>query len=239
MRKGHLLFICLALIVLLALTIPRFYIVREAADGILLWNSDKAYAFVTVVSRGVRLSPLGYVLESVNEYFRSVRLPDDKRSRTEVIDISGEQHRTLVKEDIEFSPQVVNDAIVGGSPANGEIKIWKWDGTNFVAATAEERRALEAQQQANNLAGHPPGPDLDDLEHWWRRTNIFASSITPSGSSESPLSSITVIGKKTGSVLTLDLLSPGRAAQRIWTLDIKPHTVSKSQYERIFHGKEN
>jgi hypothetical protein len=56
MRKGHLLFICLALIVLLALTITRFYIVREAADGILLWNSDKAYAFVTVVSRGVRLS---------------------------------------------------------------------------------------------------------------------------------------------------------------------------------------
>jgi len=240
MKKRHLLLlIFLALMVLLAVTVPRFCIVREAADGTLLWNSNKAYVFVRVVSRGLRLSPLGYVLESINEYFGSVRLPDEKRSRTEVIDISSEPFRTFVREDIEFSPQVFDDKILGGSAANGEVRIWKWDGTNFVAATVEEKRGLEAQQQANNLAGHPPGPDFDDVGHWWRRANVFERSITLNGPSQSSLDSLTVVGQKNGTVLTLDLVAPGKVTQRIWMLDTKPHMVSKRQYDRIFHSNEN
>jgi hypothetical protein len=50
------------LILIFAVTVPKIYIVRDAADGKLLWSEDKAYLFVKVVTLRANISETGLVL---------------------------------------------------------------------------------------------------------------------------------------------------------------------------------
>jgi hypothetical protein len=223
------------LILIFAVTVPKIYIVHDATDGTLLWKEEKAYLFVRVVSRGLHANFPEYLLELVRESFGGVASPDDQSVCTIVLDIGSDRVREFSKEGIEFFPQILNGDIVGGYTKNGEFQIWKWTGSEFLLATEQERRDLEQQQRANNLSGHVPALDFDDLQHWSRRSNSLTRSIdlklTRGGAAET----FTVSGEKVGGVLTVERVRSGQAPEVIWTLDTRPHNVSGSEYQRIFH----
>ena len=234
MTRTRLLIIGSILILIFGVTVPKIYIVRDAVDGTLLWNEEKAYLFVKVVSRGLHPDFPEYLLELARESFGGVASPDDQSTRTIVLDPGSDRVREFSKEDFEFSPQILNGGIVGGNMKDGELQIWKWTGSEFVLATEQERRNLELQQRANNLSGHVPALDFDDLQHWSRRSSSLTRSIDlklrPAGAAET----LTLSGKKVGGVLRVERVRPGQAPEVIWTLDTSPHLVSGNEYRRIF-----
>jgi hypothetical protein len=235
MTRTRLLLIGGILILIFAVTVPKIYIVREAADGTLLWNEEKAYLFVKVVSRGLHANFLEYLLELVRESFGGVASPDDHSARTIVLDLGSDRVRESCKEGIEFFPQILNGDIVGGNIRDGELQIWKWTGSEFVLATEQERRDLEQQQRANNLSGHIPGLDFDGVQNWSRRSGSLTRSIDlklrPAGAAET----FTVSGKKVGGVLRVERVRPGQAPEIVLTLGTGPHLVSGNEYRHIFH----
>ena len=232
--KTRLLMILGVFTLFIVTTVPKINTVKEAAGGNLLWNGDKAYAFVRVVSRGWRVNLLGYLLEYAKEFFGSVSAPDNESVRTVVFNLSSERVHEFSQENFDFSPQIVNDNIVGRIMKNGDIQTWKWTGVGFSEATDEERRALEQQQFSENLSGHPKGEEYDDI-HGWSQKSIFNSNLrTEKLMAAAPVSAFTVVSRKMGAVYTIDVLREGRNPERIWTLEGYPHIVSGDEYRHTF-----
>jgi hypothetical protein len=235
MTKTRLLMISGVLALFVVMTVPKIHTVKEAAGGALVWNGDKAYAFVKVVSRGWRVNLLGYMLEYPREFFGGVVSPDDESIRTIVLDLSSQQVHEFSQDNFDFSPLVVNDNIFGSVMKNGEFETWKWTGAGFSEATTEERRALEQQQSSENLSGHPKGTDYYNV-HGWSEKSIFNANLrTEKLMADVPTTAFTVVSKKLETLYTIDVLRQGRSPERIWTLQGYPHIVSRVEYRRIFH----
>jgi hypothetical protein len=200
----------------------------------LLWNGDKTYAFVQVVSRGWRVNLLGYMLEYAREFFGSVASPDDESIRTVVLDLSSQRVHEFSQNNFDFSPLVVNDNIVGLVTKNDESQLWKWTGVEFSKATDEDMRALEQQQRSENLSGHPKGTDYENV-HGWSQKPIFNANLrTEKLMAGAPATAFTVVSKKLETLYTIDVLRQGQGPERIWTLEGYPRIVGRAEYHRVF-----
>src|SRR5271165_6815367 len=151
--KTRLLLILGVFTLFIVTTVPKINTVKEAAGGNLLWNGDKAYAFVRVVSRGWRVNLLGYLLEYAKEFFGSVSAPDNESVRTVVFNLSSERVHEFSQENFDFSPQIVNDNIVGRIMTNGDIQTWKWTGVGFPKLLTRRGAPLNNSNSATTFQG--------------------------------------------------------------------------------------
>jgi hypothetical protein len=231
----------IALIVLAAvgflLTYPSVYVVRDGPGGTLYWNPDEALLFVEVGSSGARLSYLRYALEPFLVAMGHVRSPDNTRcSQVVVIRITDkdvQRYETGLQQNAEdaycFQDYVLREGhIYVGYPA--QKRVWKWSGNQFEPATSEELGGFGPMKSAH-------GAQFDNVDGWSMReyalghvtypVTLNGHSVTIVSSGETwPLGDVSV-----------DLVRPGTAPQRIWTLDERSRIVSRTEYERIF-GKQ-
>jgi hypothetical protein len=225
--------------ILLILSYPKIYVIRGSAGGGLYWNANEALLFMTGGSSGAHMSYLRYAFDPLLLALRDVRPPDDERcSQTLVIRVTDKDAQRYETDLYRYSVQPYcgyGDALFEGRIYVGYLaqdRLWKWSGSQFEPATPEEVRAFHSAKAAAKPDSHPW--QFDDVDGWSMRDfgqtppryqlvlNGQPVTIVFSGETWPP------------KPLSVDLVRPGQAVQRIWTFDGRPHRVSKAEYERIF-----
>ncbi len=121
------------------------------------------------------------------------------------------------------------DRIYANCPDIGGL--CRWAGDHFERATGEEQRKLDGinrliQREIDNEKGwskHGLGPAPVDYKFTIKADDKFELSVS------------NVVAKKYGyGAVSVDLLRPGQAPERIWYLGGDPRRVSKAEYERVF-----
>jgi hypothetical protein len=213
---------------------PKVYVIRDAADGTLYWDTNEALLFVGTTSSGVRFSYPRYAIEPVLESLGDVRIPDDKRcSQILVIRVTDKEVQRYItgleqyaEEPYCFTHYVLfNGRIYVGYLA--QQKVWRWSSNQFQPATETEFRGFNPLKSAH-------GSQFDNIEGWSMRENalgrVDSYRITLNGQ---PLTLVSSGRKWPRGEISLDLIRPGQAPQRIWSNDERPHVVTKTEYQRI------
>jgi hypothetical protein len=242
--------VMIAIAVLIAIIAScRIYFIRMYAGGLVLWNANEAYFFIQVGHEGLHVSYLRYPLAFVLEYLGAPELSDDNRTSLVVIQVaaSGVEHHVLK----------LADRLVGGGGATDPGKftalegriyatcvpfpnICRWAGDHFEPVTPDE------QQRLGGYSRLTVG-DIDEDENGWARREFG----TMSGYGPAPrdsrftidvgdklrlsISSLAENGTRHGAV-SIDLIRPGHANERIWDLDVLPRRVSRTEYRHAFQG---
>lgn len=229
--------VLLAVAIVAAATL-KVYFIRNDSAGQLLWNSDEAYLFISAVPRGFHMRYLGYPWVMLSEALYAPPSPDDERISVTAIRVTQSSVESHVVEVVGTSPgsgpdfyTPIEGEIYANYPALGGLS--RWAGDRFVAATSEERKKLGDTDHLNVL-------EFDNVNGWSKR-RIAAG----------PGSRFTVVVGDKFSLLieneatspreypriSVNLLRPGRASERLCYLDQTPYRVSRSVYERTFKGR--
>jgi hypothetical protein len=228
--------------IFLILTYPKIYVIRGSGGGTLYWNANEALLFMGGGSDGARMSYLRYAFEPILVALRILRFPDDERcSQPLVIRVTDKEvqrhevdlygHAEELSCGYDLAP--FQGRIYAGHLA--QDKLFKWSGNQFEPATPDEVRAFHASRANAKPDPHPWEFDnVDNVDGWSMR----ALGQTP------PPYELTLNGQPVTLVfsgetwppkpLSVDLIRPGQAAQRIWTFDGRPHRVSRAEYEHTF-----
>ncbi|HLG99615.1 MAG TPA: hypothetical protein VKX49_25125 [Bryobacteraceae bacterium] len=210
----------------------RLYYVDEGGGSWLLWNDKEAYCFNTVARRGYSVSYLRYPWALLMEYLGAPLLPDEDRWYLEVIRVTsaGVEHHTLRLVGPGASPRRYT-GIEGSIYAECQSSLCRWAGDHFEDATPQERRRLGDISQLDKD---------EDIEHengWSKRTPIsphlhdltiavgdqFAISVTRSAAND-----------PTNHALSISIIRPGRAAEKIGEIPERKGRISRSEYRRLF-----
>lgn len=214
------------------------YTIRRGANGDLMWRGQEAYVFLEVGSFGYRSSYLRYFGEAIKAFF-NVPVPATNRdSQTVVFRFTPEGFERYESESLSVGPRMApfNDIIY----ADSDQGLVKWSGRHFEPASAEDLQRFENRSEL--------GPDFTNFNGWSRRSFIFnkgtdAKVFNEGGdvTFEIQLGGIpeilTVTHGEMSNYLSVSWGRQGQDAQKIWSLDLRPHNVSKSEYELAF-GKQ-
>lgn len=252
--------IAVAILVGLAATgSSRIYAISEGSGGFALWNASEAYFFVEVNYRGYNASGLqlpwiffkGFIIGGL----AAAEFPKDALAYLDVIRVnsSGAERHVLKLADradggagsdpkkftplegriyascpllighfTQFGHEVAN------SPNDGLC--W-WAGDHFEKATQEEGRRLGGIQRLSDT-------DFENDENGWSRrvfvaerpgrkfTAIFGEKLRLSMTDGAK-------GIEAGAV-SIELVLPGKAPERIADFESRDGVVTKSRYERTF-----
>ena len=218
---------------LIFLVAAKVYVVRKKGGGTLYWKSDEALLFIEVSSFGARMSYLQYALEPLLVSMGHVRPPDDAVcSDSLVIRITDKDLQRYTTNGYCFGHYVFFEGnIYTGQPA--QRKLWKWTGIGFEPGTDKELRGFDPMKAASY------GFQFDDVDGWSMREYALGHvtyPLTLGGRSLTLLSS----GRQWPKVydLSVDLVLPDQSLRRIWSLDERPHRVTKAEYERLFTSSD-
>ena len=204
----------------------RAYYVRDDGGATLLWHADEAYLFVSTVDRGFQTSYLDLPIVYIKEYFGAPSQPDDERSSLWVIRVtpSGIERRIVPEQEkicgflTPFDGQIFANCGCGA--------LCKWTGANFGPASPQEQRGFDG---INHLSA-----GIDTEINGWSKRFVGPTLSADLGKG------ITISVKREGDTtdprnnVSVDLLRPGQAAERLWYIDRHPRNVSKSDYEKMF-----
>jgi hypothetical protein len=245
-RKKPFQALVLAAVLLLILGFSEVHYVRKEAWGWLFWNSQKAYVFIGVNDRGYRLSCLGLVVEAVREIFPfGAAAPTDKHFSLLVLEISSSSVQRYSMDNFWLTSITPFDGSLYTANSLPGGTVVKWAGDRFELATPEEKATLQLAGQHDRV---PPGPSYDNVEGWSKRTvagEIVSQSTTESTEKDSKVT-LELGGQQLTFVMNsgfisreayVDLIRPGRPAERIWYLDEDSHRVTKADYDKIFGSR--
>jgi len=225
--------ICAAAVAAVSL---RIYFIREDSGGYVLWNADGAYLFISVARRGLHVSYPEYAWVVLEQFLHGGRDSDDNLSSFTVIRVTPSTVERHVVDLKGIAPGSGPDLY---TPFEGRIYancpdiggLCRWAGDHFERATEEEQRKLDGinrliQKDIDNENGwskHGLGPAPVDYKFTIQADDKFELSVS------------NVVAKKYGyGAVSVDLLRPGQAPERIWYLDGNPRRVSKAEYDRVF-----
>lgn len=223
------------------------YSAREGAGGFAIWNRNEAYFFVHVDRRGYRSSYLlfPWILfkERVIGGFAAAAIPDDERALLVVIQVTPSGVERHIK-DLGL-PGVVGPSRY--TPIDGRIyafcgtvPCW-WSGDHFENATEEEQRALMPDGVISR--SRLTTTDFDDAADGWSRRVFVAGptdrsfTIDVGSQFQLLLNNVGQKGTKNGAV-SIDLLRPGKAAERIAEFVTREGRLSRSEYQHAFRDPE-
>ena len=218
--------------ILFLLTYPKVYVVRDQAGGTLYWNANEALLFMGGGSSGAHMSYLRYAMEPLLVSMGDVRSPDDGRcSQILVIQITDNDVRRY---NTDVDCVAAYDVFEGRIYAVQGPRIWKWSATHFEPATPEEVRAFDVGKVAATTASSPHPWQFDNVEGWSMRK--FGQTIPKY---QLVLNDQPVTIQFSGETwpqqpISVDLIRPSKGSQRIWSLDERPHRISKTEYENVF-----
>jgi hypothetical protein len=244
MRKRTKAIVAIAILVVAAANC-NLYSLREYCGGNLLWNDSEAHFFVEVVRQGYHVSCLRYPWITIKEYLGAIESPDDNRAFLVVLRVTsyGVERRVLDLADRanggagsdprQFTP--LEGHIYANCPQLDGL--CRWSGDHFERATQEERRRLA-------------GPDsiakdyIRAAENGWSKRQFGAgppestSTIDVGDGFQLSLKNLAVKGTE-NTTLSIDVLRPGKAPERIGKFDARPPMgmVTKTEYQRAFHDQ--
>jgi hypothetical protein len=235
-RNASALVVCLA--ILIVVFAPIYYI-RDDSGGNLIWSSDQAYIFITVVHRGYRMTCLRYVVEFLRELIPfGASSPEDKSSSAVVFRIAPGNLRRFDFDDMNLdSPDAIGQNIyVGNAENNGGLL--KWSGDHFERASVDEQSALQTARASGRI---PAGPGYENVDGWSKcaaagkvGTNALHTYVEEDARvviqlNSKPTTLVMNSGFITHQAL-IDLIRPGEASKRIWYLNQRTHRVTRDDY---------
>ena len=192
----------------------RVYFIRKDTGVELLWNRDEAYLFISVVPRGFHVRYVGSPFVWFSQFLYAVPSTDDERISVTVIRVTQSSVESHVVAVVDNGPGSIPDS---NTPIEGHIYAnypglggrSRWFDDRFVAANEAERQRL-------GDIDHLTTYDIDNVNGWSVKNEATSEREYPR--------------------MSINLLRPGRAPERLWYLDGSPHRVSRSVYERTFKG---
>jgi hypothetical protein len=238
LRKLPIALATLTLVLLLLLIYLKVYVIRGSGGGALYWNADEALLFMGENNYGARMSTLRYIAEPFLLSLGDVRAPDDTRcGKTLVVSITDKDVRVydtdLYRYGGENGCQFQAERFAGNIYEVAWPKLWKWSDTHFDRPTPQEYGAYaEALFAGKTVSQHPW--EFDNVDGWSMR-GFGQTGPTYQLTLNGQLVTIVFHGKTSHSEpLSVDLIRPGQAPQKIWSFDGRPHRVSKSEYGNLF-----
>lgn len=215
----------------------RVYFIRKDTGVELLWNRDEAYLFISVVPRGFHVRYVGYPFVWFSQFLYAVPSTDDARISVTVIRVTQSSVESHVVAVVDNGPGSIPDS---NTPIEGHIYAnypglggrSRWFDDRFVAANEAERQRL-------GDIDHLTTYDIDNVNGWSKRNislGMGGQSTVVVGSKFSLLVKNEATSEREYPRMSINLLRPGRAPERLWYLDGSPHRVSRSVYERTFKG---
>ena len=199
----------------------------ENGGGEVLWNADEAYLVMADNPVGYRISLLGYLLESFKEHFYAPALANDDKLILSIIRITpngAERH--------------VAESTVGISaitPIGGEIYakcsggVCKWTGMRFQLLSDREETDMGGQ-------GRLSEGEFGNVNGWSRR-GINATRVGRNPSHvDFPINlngRITLLVHE-GNPVSVDLIRPDHAPERVWFHEQSTRRVSAAEYRQVF-----
>jgi hypothetical protein len=217
------------------LVFGKMYFIRDDSGGYLLWNGSEAYLFMDVSHRGFQIGYLEYRWVVLKELLYGVRGPDDQRTSVTVVHITASRVDRNVVEALDEEQANTPDLytpLEGYIYANYHGSLCKWTGNKFETATPEEQRRLDG---TNRLVA---AEIKKDAAGWSKRGFGEASTDYHFAVDVGQTFELEVTNKlpdrSRRSIVSVDVVRPGRAPEAIWHLDGRPRRVSKSEHEYAF-----
>ncbi|HKV04443.1 MAG TPA: hypothetical protein VJO53_04965 [Candidatus Acidoferrales bacterium] len=239
LRKSLIALVVLAGIVSL-LVYPDVYVTRGSiSGGTLYWNAQQALVFIEASTSGARVSHIRYALDPFLAGVVGVRQPDDKRcSESVVVQVTDKGIQRFDTDLYRYAEDPycgMNFAAFEGQIYAGylaEDRLWRWSGTHFDPATAEEVRAFDAAKIGAKVDPHPW--QFDNVDGWSMRAFGQTPPKYELVLNGQPLTILFSGETWPPKPLSVDLVRAGQPPQRIWEFDGRPHRVSKAEYEHTF-----
>ncbi|HEX5425294.1 MAG TPA: hypothetical protein VFW94_17225 [Candidatus Acidoferrales bacterium] len=234
------LLIVLVMAVILAASLHVYYM-RGYGSGDLLWNQTEAYLFVPVTHFGYRMTYLGLAGAMVKAIFPyGVTTPTEKHFSLVVLRITPTSLKRYTADNIEISFIEPFDGVLytGNMLPGGTLM--KWSGTSFEPVSPDEAKRYYA-----NASKLPSGPSFDNIGGWSMRTaagEVLRRSPTDYVEKDAKVT-LSLDGEEMTFVMnsgyisyqaSVDLLRPGKPAERIWQFNERPHMISRAEYQRLF-----
>ncbi len=240
----------------------RIYGISQGTSGLVVWNSSEAYFFVEAGELGYSASALEYPWLLFKQYviggFAAAALPNNQRADLVVIRVnSSGAERHVLKLDrtgeggpggdpskytpIEgriyaFYPKLIGHFMQDGHEVGKDMNdgLGWWAGDHFEKATDDERQRLDGINRLTTA-------DFDNDANGWSRRAFVAGPIyreftVDVGGQFRVL--VENVAKGTGNgTVSIDLLRPGKAPERIGDFDTRAGRISKSEYVHAFQGR--
>lgn len=241
-RRATLLIAVLGVAAVIAAGFSTFF-VRDDAGGEVLWNSDEAYVFVDVATRGLHVTWLGYpwfLFKNLIGGFARAVPPDDQKISVIIVRVTpseAERHLVSLKDPNPGSAPTMyiahENRIYANCPELGGLCVGAGD--RFGSATLEGRVGLDGISLLTMK-------DFENNNGWSKRTFAVTRN--------EPTFSVAVGGKFTLSItgldadktghgaISIDRLTPGRAPTKIANIELRNAGVSRNEYRRVFRGSE-
>lgn len=220
---------------LLLASVTISYTIRSGANGDLFWHGQEAYLFLEVGSLGYRSSYLRYFGEAITAFFNVPVPATDKKSQTIVFRFTPVEFKRYDTEVSLLGPEMapIDDIIY----ARSDQGLVKWSGKLFEPANAEEQQRF-VTRSVSEL-------DFLNIDGWSRRSFIFNKGVDEkilSGGGDVKFEIqldgkpeiFTVTHGEERDYLSVSWEPQGKGAQKFWYLDLRPHKVTKSEYELAF-----
>jgi hypothetical protein len=220
--------VAVALVLIALMAFWKLHFIKdEGGQGEILWKDNEAYLFMSDAPIGYRLSIFGYVWEPVKEYFHAPALSSDDKLTITILLITPagverhDQQATLGFWDI--TP--VHDEIYSHCPGG----MCKWTGTEFRLISDQEEQKIDKESPLSK-------EDFSNIDGWSRR------GVRSSWAGDHPQQYTFSVGIGDWAKLlvsgrnpvSIDLLKPGHASERVWYHEQRTRIVSAAEYNRMF-----
>lgn len=241
MLKKSLIAVGILTAITLALVYPMVYAVQGSGGGALFWDASEAFLFISENSYGARMNYLRYALEPLLVGMGVVHATGaESCSKTLVIRVADKKvqrydtdlYRYAEESGCSFQFELFRGQIYAVSWP----RLLKWSGTRFERTTPEEYGAYATALSGGKTVSLHPW-EFDNVDGWSMR----ALGQTP------PKYDLVLNGQPVTIVysgetwppkpLSVDLMRPGQAPERIWEFDGRAHRVSKAEYEHTFEKR--
>jgi hypothetical protein len=224
--------------------ICHIYFLREYSRGTVLWNSNEALLFVYVNNRGHYVTYLRYPWFVIKEYLGGIERPDDDLSTLVIIRVTASriEHYTRKLPDGSGPEKITSlEGRIYASwpslspPSINSRSLCRWAGDHFELATDEESKKLDGINRLTTT-------DFDHLNGWSRRTfdagpRSHQLMIEVADKFRLALDNVGVYGTEDGT-LSVDLMRPGAAPERIAHFNTGVGSVSRSIYRATFKNAQ-
>jgi hypothetical protein len=219
--------LCLVVLTILAFLFLELHFVDDAADGVLLWNSQEAYLFVGLSRDGYHLTAIHCLVALIPAFFGVPRARDDTRSFTIVFRVTPAGVEKHVVPDVGFRAYIPNGETIyawDGGPLS------RWAGTYFEKVDPDEPRRFLLDENALFSK-----KDFTDANGWSVRHSLrnWPSEIELQGERVKFLTKIND-WPTTRKEVSLDIQLPSGTSQTVLRAKSWPHLVSKSEYDHTF-----
>ena len=229
----------LAVLAILVVLFAPVYYIRDEAGANLIWNSDQAYVFITVVHRGYRMNCLRLFGAFVKELIPFETFsPDDLSSSVIVFRIAPGNLQRFDFDNMNLdSPDGIGQNIYVVNRENN-VGLLKWSDDHFERTSTEEQNAFRTAHSSGKI---PAGPIYENIDGW-SKSGVAGKPSMLSGEEDAKIV-IRVNGSATTLVMNsgfithqafIDLIRPDETSQRIWHLDQRTHRVNRTEYQKTF-----